>query len=133
LQPEARQLCDELLGLTEREMVALGAGNLDELEHCLSRKSHVLEELTNIGSGAEQPDLLAGELLQILEQVRKAHNRVRDGVREMLDTCENEIVGLRRGRKAHRAYHRGRTGGTYRPGRKPGKGRDVTGVTRRVS
>ena len=132
MQPETRQLCDELLGMAEREMTALGAGNLDELEQCLARKSHVLEELTSIDSGTEQAGLFAGELLEVLAQVRHAHNQVRDGVRSMLGACEEEIVNVERGRKAHRAYHRGRTSGTVPDGRRAGSRRGGRKERRRV-
>ncbi|MBP1732533.1 MAG: hypothetical protein H6Q55_2962 [Deltaproteobacteria bacterium] len=132
MQPETRQLCDELLGMAERERAALGAGNLDELERCLARKSHVLDELTSMGSRTEQYALLAGELFEVLEQVRNAHNEVRDGVRNMLGACEEEIVGIERGRKAHRAYHRSRTSGTGPGGRKAGSRRGGLRERRRV-
>jgi hypothetical protein len=132
LQPEARQLCEELLSMAEKESAALGVGNLDDLEQSLARKVQVLDELTVIGFNGGEASLFVGELSEVFEQVRNAHNKVRDGVRSMLDACENEIVNLRRGQKAHRAYHRGRASGTRREGRKQSNGRGGAGVRRRV-
>jgi hypothetical protein len=132
LQPEMRELCDELLGMAQREITGLGAGNLDELERCLARKSHVLEELTSIDSGTGPAGRFTGELLEVLEQVRNTHNQVRDGVRSMLGACEEEIVNVERGRKAHRAYHRGRTSGTLPGGHRAGGRRGGRKERRRV-
>lgn len=138
MQPHMRQLCDELLGMAEKERVALGAGNIDDLEQFLTRKLRVLEELSSIGyddgqtTQTSQATVVAAELRDVFERVRNAHNQARDGIRSMLDACENEIVGLRTDQKAHRAYHRGRTGGTS-PGDKPGNRRGRSGGRRHVA
>ena len=128
MQAQTRQLCDELLGMEEKEKAALGAGNLDALEQTVARKVQVLEELTGMDTVSGTTLLFAAELRDVFEEVRRVHNQVRDGIRSMRDACESEIVTLRKGQKAHRAYHRGRTGGSQRAGRRPGRGKTRAGV-----
>lgn len=118
MQPDERRLCDELLIIAKREMVALNAGNLDEIELCLTRKLSILEQLSVIPCETRDASRVAEALSGVLETIFYTHNKVRNGLSTMLEACAKDLVGIGRGRKVHRAYqeHRGRgiatTGGT---------------------
>ncbi len=105
---EVQVLCERLLKVTEEEQRALDVDDVDSLEACIRRKQEIVGDFKDsIGrrteAGLPQLDDAAGRLL---EQVIERHVAVRDGVKRMLLDCQEAILGIGTGRRAHRAYQK---------------------------
>jgi len=105
-----RSLYEQLLKLTDKEEQAITADNLGELEACARRKEEIFIKLREIEKKKEQHGLskISEETARLLEQVAERHERVRERIQAMLGECQQAILEVRTGRRAHRAYWQAR-------------------------
>jgi hypothetical protein len=106
---DIRILYDRLLRLAKKEEQALTADNLEELEACMCRKEELIRNLHHLeNEGSHRGSSGYSEKVgSLLEQIVIRQERVRGGIKKMLDECQEAILEIRSGQRAHRAYTRG--------------------------
>ncbi|HME45967.1 MAG TPA: hypothetical protein VKF36_22965 [Syntrophorhabdales bacterium] len=108
-----RALYEQLLKLAEKEEQAITADNLGELEACMRRKEEIFIKLREIESRNEQhgQSKISQEMARLLAQVAERHERVQQKIKMMLGECQQAILEIQTGRRAHRAYYQARKKG----------------------
>lgn len=103
---ELRALYEQLLKLAEKEEQAITADNLGELEACATRKQKIIKKLREIENRKGQHGHLAmsDEVARLLVEAAERHERVQQKIKVMLGECQQAILEVRTGRRAHRAY-----------------------------
>lgn len=116
---DLRMLYEQLLKLAEKEEQALTADNLEELEACMRRKEEIVEKLRELESkkGHDEPSEYSEKVAGLLERIVTSQERVKDGIKVMLGECQDAILEMRAGQRAHRAYYRTRKKGRERSAR----------------
>jgi len=114
-----RVLYEQLLKLAVKEEQAITADNLGELEACMRRKEEIIKKLREIESkkGHDGPSEHSEEVARLLEQVATRHEHIRERIKAMLGECQQAILEIRVGQRAHRAYYRARKKGRERAAR----------------
>jgi hypothetical protein len=109
-------LYEQLLKLAEKEEQALVAENMGELEACMRRKEEIVKKLREIESkkGQDGPSECSEEVARLLQQVTTRHECVRERIKVMLGECQDAILEIRTGQRAHRAYYPARKKGRER-------------------
>ena len=107
---EVITLYKQLLKLTTKEVRAVKAANLEELEACLRRKEELVEKLREAGNRQGEGFLPQDqpELSTLVEEAAEAHEGVLNSVKGMLEECRQAILEVRTGQRVHRAYQRSR-------------------------
>lgn len=108
-----------MLKLADKEEQAITADNLGELEACMRRKEEIFKEVREIQGkkGQDGSSEYSEEVARLLEQVAERHERVRERIQAMLGECQQAILEIRAGQRAHRAYYRARKKGRERSAR----------------
>ena len=107
---DLRMLYEQLLKLAEKEEQALTADNLEELEACMRRKEEIVTKLRELESkkSLDEPSECGEKVADLLERIVAGQERVKDRIKVMLGECQEAILGMRAGQRAHRAYYRTR-------------------------
>jgi hypothetical protein len=113
-----RALYEQLLQLSEKEEQAITADNLGELEACMRRKEDILKNLRETENGKGEHEASENiDVAQLLVRVVESHERVREQIKAMVGECQQAILEIRTGSRAHRAYDRARRNGRERSAR----------------
>ncbi len=104
------ELCEQLLALAGKEEKALASDNLEELEAYMALKQKILKELGEVEARRNSCGLpgRSEKAAELLKRASIGQERLRDGVRAMLDKCQDAILDARADRRAHQAYFKAR-------------------------
>ena len=116
LGEELRVLCEQLLTTADQEEQALAAGDLGQLEACVSRKEEIARQFREVEceENRTEPSPYRDEVARLLEQATRRHQRVRRRVEMMLDECTQALLEMRIEVRARQAYYRAQNKGCER-------------------